>query len=192
MFATDCAYQSLISLQGIQLNCIWCRTILDHQVLSLFTTTLYPMWEKHLDWAGIEPESTCSASNSSNHSTTGSSMTINCQHKKGNAGKFFYSLSIMLEKPISLEVSFSLSASSYQQQRHASIQEDLNQLYDTRPTLASQYQRSAGEDFPFRLKNAPINSISLNFYFGFNCKAFCYLKTCLGPKIRTIWSYWAE
>ena len=106
MYATDSACQSLISLQGIQLNSIWYCTILDYQVLSLFTTTYYLMWEKHLEWAGIEPESSCSASNSSNHSTTGSSMTINCQHKKGNAGKFFYSLSIMLEKPISLEVSY--------------------------------------------------------------------------------------
>jgi hypothetical protein len=39
---------------------------------------------------------------------------------------------------------FPFSASSYKQQRQASIQEDLNQLYDTRPTLASQYQRSSG------------------------------------------------
>ncbi len=46
---------------------------------------------------------------------------------------------------LNLLFSFSLSASSYQQQRQASIQEDLNKLYDTRPTLASQYQRHSGK-----------------------------------------------
>lgn len=38
-----------------------------------------------------------------------------------------------------------ISANTYNQQRQASIQDDLNQLYDTRPTLASQYQRHSGD-----------------------------------------------
>ena len=60
-----------------------------------------------------------------------------------------------------MTISF-FSANTYKQQRQASIQDDLNQLYDTRPTLASHYQSHSGDSI-FMDGDLPAPYFDLNF-----------------------------